>query len=148
MARNERIVDASPRQVFDVLSDAGTFGRWVVGTKDIRDADDTWPGPGSILHHRVGIGPLALNDSTTVVEANPPGLLVLEARGRPFGRARIEFRLTRSGDRQTRVTMEEQIQQPRLLASFDPLFAPLVRIRNAETLRRLAAIVDEKHGAR
>jgi hypothetical protein len=72
--------------------------------------------------------------------------LVLEARGRPLGVARVEIDLIPDGTG-TKVCMEEFVVRPRLLAHLDPLLSPLIRLRNAETLRRLEAVVAERGAA-
>ena len=143
MVKVERWIDVPPEQVFDVLSDAPTYHRWVVGAKDIRGADPSWPQPGAHLNHTVGVGPFRLNDNTEVLEVEAVHRLVLEARGRPFGRARIEFQLapTSSG---TAVSIHEVITSPRLLRLLNPLLEPLVRLRNKRTLGRLSRTVADR----
>lgn len=140
MAKNECFITAAPERVFAVLADAYSYDRWVVGTKEIRDADQAWPEPGTRLHHSVGLGPFTLHDNTEVVTSEPPRHLRLEARGRPFGRALIDFSLTAFGDG-TQVQILERVIKPRPLAALNPLLAPLVKLRNTETLRRLTSVV-------
>jgi carbon monoxide dehydrogenase subunit G len=135
--RNESFIDAAPEQVFAVLADAESYGYWVVGAKTIRYADPTWPQPGSRLHHTLGFGPFTLKDNTKVLIADHPRRLVLEARGRPVGIAHIDFTVTAEGSG-SRVQLREWLVEPKVLARFNPLLAPLVRLRNSETLRRLA----------
>lgn len=69
--------------------------------------------------------------------------VVLEARGRPFGRARVELQLapTSSG---TAVSIDEVITSPRLLRLLNPVLGPLVRLRNRRTLARLSRTVAER----
>ncbi|MCB1026769.1 MAG: SRPBCC family protein, partial [Microthrixaceae bacterium] len=56
-------------EVFDTISDPGTYPRWLVGCRTIRSIDDHWPSEGSRFHHRVGlIGPLTVPDSSEVLE--------------------------------------------------------------------------------
>jgi hypothetical protein len=38
---------AAPEAVWEVLADAGAYGDWVVGTKDVARADANWPEPGA-----------------------------------------------------------------------------------------------------
>jgi len=139
-ARNHCFIEAPPEAVFAVLSDAQSYERWVVGAKEVRDADASWPARGSRLHHTVGAGPVDLQDSTSVVTSESPRHLRLRARGRPLGVAIVDFVLTpeRGG---TRVQMQEWIAEPWFVAAFNLIFDPLIRVRNAETLRRLTDVV-------
>ncbi|MEO5680295.1 MAG: SRPBCC family protein [Acidimicrobiales bacterium] len=143
MSCNERTIDATPEQIWEVLADPLSYDRWVVGAKDIRTADGTWPEPGSRLHHTVGVGPLHLKDNTKVLESEPPHRLVMEARGRPLGIARIEMRLEAVGDA-TRVTMIEYAVRPSAVKAMNPALDPLIHSRNTETLRRLDAATHER----
>lgn len=143
LAKNESFMDVVPERVFEVLADAHSYEHWVVGTKRIRYADPSWPEPGSRLHHSVGVGPITLKDNTKVVESDPPRHLVLEARGRPFGIAYIEFTVEAEHGG-SRVELREWLVRPRLLAALNPVFAPIIRLRNTETLRRLTSVVSMK----
>src|SRR5919202_5793034 len=79
MARTEIEVAAPPEAVWSVLADAGAYGEWVVGTKNVARADAEWPEPGSALEYELGIGPISVGDHTVVVEAEPPRRLILRA---------------------------------------------------------------------
>jgi uncharacterized protein YndB with AHSA1/START domain len=136
MARNERLIPASPERVFAVLSDPDAYGRWVVGSDTIRDADPSWPAVGSRFHHRVGFGPLKVNDHTEVVAMEPARRLELRAKARPLGTARVALDLERRGGG-TLVTMVEDAGDPLTKLLFNPLTHLLVRLRNGESLRRL-----------
>jgi uncharacterized protein YndB with AHSA1/START domain len=142
----ERTIPATPEQIWAVLANAMSYDRWVVGAKNIRTADGTWPEPGSALHHTVGFGPLTLNDNTKVLEAEPPRRLVMEARGRPMGIARIEVRLEPEGSG-TKVTMIEDAVRPAPVKAMNPALNPLIHSRNVETLRRLVEATLEEAGA-
>jgi uncharacterized protein YndB with AHSA1/START domain len=144
MARNQRLMPVSPERVFSVLADPSSYGHWVVGSDTIRDADANWPAIGSRFHHRVGFGPLKVNDHTEVVEADPPRRLVLHAKARPlFGTARVELDLERRGGG-TLVTMVEDAGDPLTKMVFWGLAHLLVRGRNAESLRRLEELALAK----
>jgi uncharacterized protein YndB with AHSA1/START domain len=136
MARNERLIAASPERVFAVLSDPDSYGHWVVGSDTIRDADDGWPAVGTRFHHRVGFGPLKINDHTEVLAADPPSRLELKAKARPLGTAHVVLTLERRGGG-TLVTMIEDGGDALTKLVFNPLTHLLVRGRNAESLRRL-----------
>ncbi len=146
MACTERTFQATPEQIWAVLSDAMSYDCWVVGAKDIRTADGTWPEPGSTLEHTSGFGPFELKDNTKVLESEPPCRLVLEARGRPLGIARIEVRLEPRGTA-TLVTMTENAVRPVAASTLNPVLNPLIHSRNVEALRRLEEVTHERLGA-
>ena len=141
MAHNEIHIDAPPEAVFAVLADPRSFARWVVGSKRIRAADPTWPAAGTSFDHSVGLGPLSLRDTTSVRHAEPPQRLELLVRARPFTRAFVSLRLqtVASG---TRVAMDERPADRRSRLFFNRLTAPLTRLRNHESLRRLKALAE------
>ncbi|WP_272477425.1 SRPBCC family protein [Baekduia alba] len=139
MARNERLIPASPERVFAVLADPDSYGHWVVGSDTIRGADDTWPAVGSRFHHRVGRFPLALNDHTEVIAMEPGRRLELHAKARPLGTAHVALDLERRGDA-TLVTMTEDAGDRITRLVFNPLTHFLVKRRNDESLRRLAEL--------
>lgn len=136
MARTERVIATTPERIFAVLSDADSYGDWVVGSDTIRDADPGWPAVGTRFHHRVGWGPLKIDDHTEVVDADPPHCLQLRAKARPLGTASVTLRLAPERDG-TRVTMIEDAGDKLTMLVFNPLTHLIVRGRNAESLRRL-----------
>jgi uncharacterized protein YndB with AHSA1/START domain len=141
MAENHRLIRADAARIFDVLSDTDTYADWVVGAHQIRDADRNWPAVGSRLHHRVGVGPIKLNDNTEVVECKPGEKLVLHARVRPFGTAVVTMLLEpRAGA--TEVTMTENAGDRLSRITINPLTDWIVHLRNVESLRRLARIAE------
>jgi len=127
--------------VFAVLTDAGAYADWVVGSDSIRGTDPDWPAVGSRFHHRVGVGPFKVADHTEVIENDPPRKLVLHARARPVGTARVSMRLEAAGDG-TWVTMEETAGDPLSRLAINPLTDWVVHLRNREALRRLARIAE------
>jgi uncharacterized protein YndB with AHSA1/START domain len=142
MAHNEIHVDASPDAVFDVLADPRSYARWVVGSKQVRAADRDWPAAGATFDHSVGVGPLVLHDGTSVRASERPGRLELLVRARPFTQAVVTLRLHgETGG--TRVEMDEHpVDRRSRLLFFNPLTEPLLRLRNAESLRRLKALAE------
>ena len=98
-------IDADRALVFDLIVEPRTFPHWLVGAQHIRATDDDWPATGTAFHHRVGLGPLTIEDSTRVIAVDPPDELVLEAAIGPLGSARVRFRL--DGSSPTTVTFEE-----------------------------------------
>jgi uncharacterized protein YndB with AHSA1/START domain len=142
MARTTIHVAAAPDRVFAVLADAWTYEHWVVGCKQIRDVDATWPDPGATFHHSVGLGPLTVRDSTTVLESAAPARLVMRARARPAGVARVELDLAER-DGGTEVVMTERpISGPPALVH-NPLQDWLIDRRNREGLRRLKRLAEQ-----
>ncbi|MGN6692990.1 MAG: SRPBCC family protein [Aquihabitans sp.] len=127
--------------VFDALADPLTYPEWLLGAKEIRAIDPTWPAPGSTFHHRVGlVGQITLADSSSVDDIKAPNLLVLEVRARPFGRARVTFRLRASGPATTEVAFsEETIGYAKALA---PVAGPLAIPRNKRSLDNLERYLD------
>src|SRR5438309_5851820 len=93
MAHNEIRMFVPPDRVFAVLSNPRSFARWVVGSKFVRSADPDWPAVGTVFDHTVGFGPIVLSDHSEVVECEPPHLLRLLVKARPFSRAYVTLRM-------------------------------------------------------
>jgi uncharacterized protein YndB with AHSA1/START domain len=137
-----------PEAVWDALADAGGYGYWVVGSKEIRDADADWPAPGSKFHHTIGFGPFEISDHTVALEGERPGLLSLRAKGRPLGTARVTLEMTEL-DGGTLVRMTENPDGLTSVLAFNPLIQLLTIGRNAESLMRLEELAvrqDGRHG--
>jgi uncharacterized protein YndB with AHSA1/START domain len=137
MATVSSTFDAPPAALFAVLATPETYAEWVVGARRIRDADDSWPQPGAKLYHEVGVLPFTLRDSTSVLECEPDRRLVLEARARPLGVARVVIELIDAGGGRTEVRMGEWIDEPAMLRMAQPLLDPLIAARNRKALDRL-----------
>jgi uncharacterized protein YndB with AHSA1/START domain len=148
MAINEITIDATPEEVFDVLRDPSAYPRWVVGAKEARGADDGFPRPGTRLHHTVGIGPLTLKDHTEVLEYRPDDRIVLKAKTRPLGTAKVTLEAHPVGNGRTRIVMNERAGDPISRALYNPVIDVLMKGRNTEALRRLAALVQERRTSR
>ncbi|WP_158843693.1 SRPBCC family protein [Saccharothrix deserti] len=136
-------VPTTVERVFAVLADGWSYASWVVGAAHIREVDPGWPGTGTRIHHSVGVWPVAVQDVTTVLDVDPPGLLELEARMWPMGAARIRFELKTVPDGAEITMLEEAVKGPVsvLPVSVQSLF--LVP-RNRESLRRLADLAARK----
>jgi uncharacterized protein YndB with AHSA1/START domain len=141
MARTTTRIAATPDRVFAVLADAWTYERWVVGCEEIRDVDDGWPAPGATFHHSVGLGPVTVRDTTTVIEADPPRRLVLRARARPTGVACVELDLAALDGGTEVVMLERPVSGPPALLH-NPLQDRLIHHRNEESLRRLKQLAE------
>lgn len=146
MATNTRLLRCAPQDVFDVLADGWLYPSWVVGATRMRDVDARWPDPGAQLHHSVGVWPLVLDDTTRSLEWEPPRRAVMVARGWPVGEAEVTIRVrTVPGGCVVRID-EEPVRGPaKLIPRF--LTTPLLRVRNAETLRRLGYLAEGRRDA-
>lgn len=141
MAVNYRFMAASPAQVFEVLADGWLYPSWVVGASRMRYVDDAWPAPGSKLHHSVGTWPLLINDSTSMLEWTPPRHLLIEARGWPIGVAHVAIDIRdRPAGCIVRMTEDAVAGPARLMPAAGR--EPMIFLRNTETLRRLAYLVE------
>jgi uncharacterized protein YndB with AHSA1/START domain len=140
MAESRR-VNCSPDQVFAVLNDGWLYPLWVVGASRMRDVDDGWPAQGTKLHHSFGVWPALIDDSTEVLEIEPGKRLVLEARGWPIGKARVEITIEADGEGALVSIAEDATGGPVRLVP-EPIRQPTIDFRNRETLRRLAYIAE------
>jgi hypothetical protein len=143
MSVNVREMSCSPDAVFAVLADGWLFPTWVVGASRMRDVDEAWPREGSKLHHSFGVWPMLIDDKTTVLEWDPPRLMVMQPSGWPFGEARVTIEAKpRGAGCVVRIT-EEAVRGPGALippALLDAALQP----RNWETLHRLAFIAESR----
>lgn len=143
MAETSTIIEATPEEVFEVLLDAYSYEDWVVGCQDIRAVDRNWPDPGARFHHRVGVGPVNTEDTTAIVSVDAPRQLVLEARARPAGVARVSFTVD-PAEEGTKVTIVEYPVDGPADAANNSVFDEMMRGRNIETLRRLKEVVEKR----
>jgi len=143
MAHNEIQIGVPPAEVFAVVSDPRSYARWVVGSREIRRADPGWPKVGTAFDHRVGLWPFTLADYSEVVECEPPRLLKLLVKARPFSRAYVTLNL-RPSYSGTQLTMNEFAADARSRLFINRLTDPLLRFRNSVSLRRLKALSEGK----
>jgi hypothetical protein len=136
-------VPAARDAVFAILADGWSYAAWLVGCSRIRDADDDWPAKGTRIHHSIGPWPLLIEDTTSVLAVQEPGLLILEARLWPLGRARVRFDLVPTGDG-TDLTMTEVATRGPIALLPAPLQARLIAPRNRESLDRLSRLAVAK----
>ena len=134
---------ATRQQVWDVLANGWTYSQWVVGNTRMRAVDPRWPEPGSKIHHTIGVWPIVLNDETEVESATPLEELVLLAKGRPFGGARVTLRLYDIPDG-CRIEMAEVPVGGPLNLVPRRVGLALAYPRNRECLRRLAALAERR----
>jgi uncharacterized protein YndB with AHSA1/START domain len=143
MPTNERFMPVPPQAVWDVLADAGGYGYWVPGSRVIRDAEPDWPAPGSKFHHTIGVGPFEVSDHTEALQARPPELLRICAKGRPLGTATVTLKMT-PRDGGTLVRMTESPDGPAWLLNLSPLNWLVTKARNAESLMRLEELATRR----
>jgi hypothetical protein len=140
----KRDTSASRDEVWAAIADGWTYSQWVVGNSRMRAVDPNWPQVGSTIRHSVGVWPLLLDDVTVVEECQPLQRLVLIAKGRPFGKARITLQLFDIDGGGCRIEMAEV-----------PVGAPMGWVpkrvalaaafpRNRECTWRLAAIAERR----
>ena len=141
MPTNTRVIDTAPDRVWDVLADGWLYPLWVVGATRIRGVDGGWPAPGKRIHHSVGVWPAVIDDNTEVLECDSGRFLRLRARGWRIGEAEVAIRLTASGAG-TLVEIEEHVASGPGLLVPPPLAGLSIKIRNVETLRRLAFLAE------
>lgn len=135
MGAVERVMPVPPDELFDVISDPTTYPRWLVGARRIRRVDGDMTHRDSSFEHEVGVGPIHIEDSSSVEHVVPDRELTLEVRARPLLVARVQFLLTegRPGSTVLRLT-ETPEGRYRLLT---PVIGPLIRWRNSRSLARL-----------
>lgn len=139
MTVTERRFLADHDQLYEALIDAERYPLWLVGARVVHVPDAEWPAPGSSFDHRVGMGPVEVDDTTTVRDVRPGRQLRLLVRARPFLQANVDFDVTPDGSGSL-LRMDEQ---PRgWFRVVAPLIAPFIKARNASSLKRLAEVVD------
>jgi len=139
----KRDTTATRRQVWDVVADGWTYSQWMVGNTRMRAVEPAWPAPGSRIHHTIGIWPFVLNDETEVESSTPLEELVLRAKSRPFGGARIVLRLF-DIDGGCRIEMAEVPVGGPLNLLPRRLALAAAYPRNRECLARLAALAERR----
>ena len=141
MSTRSRLIKATPEQVWSVLADGWLYPLFVVGAARMRDVDEGWPAVGTRLHHSVGTWPLLIDDTTEVLEVEEHRRLLLVARGWPAGQAHVEITLA-PHDTGTEVTIVEQATAGPGALVPKVVQDPQLHLRNIETLRRLAYVVE------
>ena len=143
MTTNSRTIKTAPGKVWQVLSDGWLYPVWVVGATRMRDVDRSWPAEGTRLHHSAGVWPLVIDDNTEVLECEPDRTLRLRAKGCPLGEAEVRITLSPEGAHTLVEIDEDAVSGPGTLLPH-PLRAWVIKVRNVETLRRLAFIAEHR----
>lgn len=139
-----RDTSASRQRVWDVIADGWTYSQWVVGNSRMRAVSPDWPAAGSTIHHSIGVWPLLLDDQTVVEESVPQERLVLLAKGRPIGKARITLRLFDIEGGGCRIEMAEVPVGAPMGWVPDRLALAAAIPRNRECTWRLAALAERR----
>lgn len=141
-----RVVEAPAEAVWRVLADGWQYATWVVGASRVRAVDVDWPQPGTRIHHSVGLWPLLLSDVTEVEDAEEERFLLLRAKGRPLGEARVLIELAPMGERCSVRIREDASGGPgRLVPMW--LRQSAILPRNEEALKRLALLAERRDGS-
>ncbi|WP_199549265.1 SRPBCC family protein [Streptomyces sp. N35] len=144
MARNRCLILSSPPEVWDLLSSGPRYGEWVTGTQQVLAADPHWPDVGAQLKVRVGMGPVTLDDTSTVRVCEPLRRLELEAQAGQFGAARIAMKLIPWGENTLFILDWHPIRGPGSRMHGMPVDY-LVKVRNGMMLTKLARIAEREH---
>ncbi len=143
MATVSKHINATPADLYSVLSDGWEYSQWVVGTSHVRAVDANWPAPGSKLHHAVGAWPLVLRDHTEMREVEPGKRLLMTARGWPMGEAEVEILLEPEGNG-TKFTIREHTTGGAARLMRNAIGDALIHRRNVEAAARLAALAERR----
>lgn len=141
VARNDTLIRVPPERVWEVLEDATAYSRWVVGTLWSGDPDDAWPGPRGTFRFDAGWGPLRTRGTTTVLAAEPPRVLVLQAELPRAGIINVELNLARAGEG-THVELREHAVSGIARRLQTPISDTATFARNAFALNRLRDLVE------
>jgi hypothetical protein len=141
MAITTRTLSCPPEAVFDVLAEGWLYPSWVVGASRIRDVEPGWPMEGAKIHHSFGVWPALIDDTTSVLEWDPPHRAVLKARGWPVGSAQVVLEVERIADGCEVRISEDALEGPGTLVP-KPVRDVLIGVRNSETLRRLEYLAE------
>lgn len=145
MSRSRRLILASPTEVWSLLSDGHRYGEWVTGTQQVLGVDPHWPAVGARLKVRVGVGPLALDDTCVVRVSEPESRLQLEAKAGPLGAARIAMNLIPWGEHTLLILDWHPLRGPGTRMHGLPVDY-VIGVRNGMMLTKLARVAVSEHG--
>jgi uncharacterized protein YndB with AHSA1/START domain len=141
--RVELSVNAPAAAVWRILADGWLYPLWVVGATRMREVEDEWPAVGAKLHHSVGVWPLTVDDDTEVLAAEPGRRLTLRAGAWPGGEAEVTLEIDDRGTSCVVSIDEDLVAGPGKLVP-RPARSVVLRVRNRETLRRLAWLAERR----
>lgn len=144
MAKNCVTTSLKPEDVFDHLLDPWRYPEWLLGASTMRGVDDDWPEVGSRFHHRVGFGPLKINDRSKILEIEPPTRLVLHVRASPAIQAIVTFTVEPTAEGSILWLQEDPAMKAgRILR---PVLDPPTHVRNKASLGNLADLMERDQG--
>ncbi len=130
-----------PDAVFAVLANGWLYPSWVVGASRIRRVEAGWPAVGTSIHHSFGVWPLVIDDTTSMLEWDPPHGCVLKARGWPMGSAKVVLEVEATEDGCRISLSEDAVEGPGSWVPKPLRYGP-IHIRNVETVRRLRFLAE------
>jgi hypothetical protein len=142
VAINRRFMACSPEDVFAILSNGWLYPTWVVGASRMRDVEKSWPAVSATIHHSFGVWPLLINDSTSIIEWDPPRHALLKARGWPAGSAHVALDVAPVERGCTVTITEDAVEGPGRRLLPEPVRTAALLPRNKETLQRLAFLAE------
>lgn len=143
---NHRLIRCCPGDVFDVLADGYLLPGWIHEGSSIRCVDQAWPSPGSKSRHSSRVGPIVINDTTSIVEWDPPRRMMLSIRGRLVG-AVVTLDVELGANGCLAHLSETVVQGPALLVP-ETLRRAGLHLQNGERLHRLARLAETRAGRR
>jgi len=147
LVRSSRRIEASPDEVWQLVTDWAAHSRWIPFTEVTVDPAGPPSGLGVRFVGRSALGPVGFDDPMTVTDWQPPtddraGACHIEHQG-PWVRGWAEIRVMPDGSA-TELSWIEEVR-PRWTPKFaDPVVARIGRVLFDGTLRKLAAEVEKR----
>lgn len=142
---NHRLIRCCPVDVFDVLADGHLLPGWIHEGSSMSYVDQCWPSPGSHSRHSSRVGPIIINDTTSIVKWDPPRHMTLSLRGRLVGATVVTLDVELGANGCLAHLSETVVQGPGLLVPATLRRAGL-HLQNAERLQRLARLAETRAG--
>jgi hypothetical protein len=127
--------------VWDVLADGHRYAEWVVGASESHPVRGQWPRTGAAIRYEVRLGPMRLNNETTVRYCEEGSRLELEANAGPLGTARIAIELRPWGEH-CLVIVDEHPLRGAGGRVHNVGFEALIQLRHRAMLARLARLCE------
>ncbi|MDT0388084.1 SRPBCC family protein [Streptomyces sp. DSM 41921] len=146
MAVRHHLIRVPPSAVWDVLADGNRYAEWVVGTSESHPVRGHWPHKDAAIRYQVRIGPVQLDNETTVRLCEEGSRLELEAHAGALGTARIAIELRPWGEHCLVIVDEHPLRGAggRL---HNVGFEALIQLRHRAMLARLARLCEGEAGA-